>query len=101
MEVNDAFLSLFGHLREDLLDGSIKAFQLTTAEDRRLLKLARRFPDNVPDDPIQLSCVDDSGDSVPAEISIYTRSIEGHQLLYGSLRDISETIRHQEQQEEA
>lgn len=92
VDVNRAFVTTSGYSRETVLTGSVRAPSLLDGAHQGIVRVARRCPARIPEDPFVAGCVDQSGASFSAEISVSSRHVQNQRLLYGSLRDITEQI---------
>jgi diguanylate cyclase (GGDEF)-like protein/PAS domain S-box-containing protein len=90
VDVNQPFSSCFSYSREQLLDGSVRAAELIGEGERDLFRIAQRFPDRLPDERFIVKCTDRVGRSFPGEVSIRACDVDGEQLVYGSVEDISD-----------
>lgn len=97
VDANESFSSRFSYPRQQLLDGSVRAGELIGRGGRDLLKIARRFPDLIPDERIVVKCTDRSEHTFLGEVSIRVSEVEGERLLYGSVEDVSDRV-HAEQE---
>lgn len=96
IEVNEAFRAFFGHDRDELLSGAVRAGNLIHTEDQPLLKLARRAPENIPSAEYEAYALTHAGDSIPIRMAICSRTVHDHHLLYGVIREVTDQKKREE-----
>ncbi len=92
VDVNESFCSCFSYSRERILDAPIRASELVEGDGRDLLKLARRFPERIPDDRFVVQCSDQKGGIFAGSVSVDLNQVQGENLVFGTVRDISEGL---------
>jgi diguanylate cyclase (GGDEF)-like protein/PAS domain S-box-containing protein len=89
VSVNDAFISTYGYERPKLLDGTIRIIDLMN--DQQDVLKSSNSSDELPDNRnLEIEAIDRAGDTFPAHLSISYESVQGHTVIYGTLREISE-----------
>jgi len=89
VDVNEAFLSLIGYTREQMLEGRVTVDDLIVPQHEDLFELGQRAPERIPRDTFEVKMLDRDGNPHFLEVAVNPIELRDNHYVIASARDLT------------
>src|SRR4030067_1205534 len=90
LEVNESFEKLSGYTRKELVDGKLSPLTLMAKESVNIYEDKRRIRPQGSSERYEIKMLTKSGQKSPIELSVRRLSMNGIEIVIGSVRDLTQ-----------